>query len=191
MSNVIRFALCLCFLFVGTCSRSDTLGAFIDSMPDQKITISWVMENSGKAMTYETASKIVSTAYAHGHSQQVDPVLLIAMMKQESGFRPTAKSNHGALGLMQVMPRWHRDKLRGRNPYSIETSIEVGTIVIRDCLTKHNNNKAKALSCYSGGSKNYATLVQRYQRQALSYVAQNRFNDDLKEPYVVATNDRQ
>lgn len=189
MSKIIRFALCLCFLFVGTCSRSDTLGAFIDSMPDQKITINWVMQNSGKAMTYETASKIVSTAYANGHSQGIDPILLIAMMKQESGFRPTAKSNHGALGLMQVMPRWHRDKLRGRNPYSIDVSIEVGTIVIRDCLAKHNNSKTKALSCYSGGSKTYATLVQRYQRQAQSYLAENRFNNDANVSYTVANND--
>lgn len=186
MSKIIRFAFCLCLFLTGSISRSDTLDAFIVSLPEHEFATKWVVENSGKTMTYETASKIVSAAYANGHSQRVEPSLIIAIMKQDSGFRQYARSNRNALGLMQVMPRWHSDKLRGRNPYSIDVSIEVGTIVIRDCLAKHKNDKTKALNCYSGSAKNYPMLVQRYQRQMVQYVARNRFNNEPETTYFVA-----
>ena len=36
---------------------------------------------------------------------KIDPLLLFALMRQESGFRPSAVSSGGALGLMQLMPQ--------------------------------------------------------------------------------------
>ena len=36
---------------------------------------------------------------------KIDPLLLYSLMRQESGFRPSAVSSGGALGLMQLMPQ--------------------------------------------------------------------------------------
>ena len=44
---------------------------------------------------------------------RLDPLLILAVIGVESGYNPFAQSVHGAQGLMQVVPRFHLDKLPG------------------------------------------------------------------------------
>jgi len=60
------------------------------------------------------------------------------MMRNESGFESTAKSKQGAKGLMQVMPKYHREKISSRNPYDVVVSIDVGARVLREYLDSNN-----------------------------------------------------
>jgi soluble lytic murein transglycosylase-like protein len=117
--------------------------------------VNWVFENSTHPVSFSKALKIVSSAIRFSEKQNLDPLLVLAMIKVESGFKDTARSGYGAKGLMQVVPRWHRDKLKGRNPYDTDVSVEVGTQVLKDCLDKRNGRLATTLACYSGGAKLY------------------------------------
>lgn len=53
--------------------------------------------------------KYVSYAYEAGEKWKVDPLLLLAIMKPESNYRQSACNKSGASGLMQVIPKWHRE----------------------------------------------------------------------------------
>jgi len=54
---------------------------------------------------------LLIAAQQNGRSVGVDPMLLVAVMAIESRFNPFAESAMGAQGLMQVIPKWHPDKV--------------------------------------------------------------------------------
>jgi len=59
----------------------------------------------------EALEPIFATAQAAGKELRLDPLLIIAVIGVESGFNPFSQSVVGAKGLMQVVPRYHMDKL--------------------------------------------------------------------------------
>lgn len=162
--NFIKyFLLCVLPLFYGN-SFADPLDSFINSFEEQEVSLQWVKKNSHYKISDEQAKKIVRNSYAQSFSKKLNPHMVLSMIKNESGFRQSVRSSEGALGLMQVIPKWHKDKLKGRNPTDIKVSIEVGTTILSDCLIKHKNNHLKSLNCYSGGGgQSYLQKIKRSQ----------------------------
>lgn len=88
--------------------------------------------------------------------------LICAIMRQESKIDPFAKSHVGAVGLMQVMPKIHKEKYEGRNLWHISTNVDVGCEIFREYLDKEKGNMDKAFHRYL--SKNASKKeVKEYQ----------------------------
>jgi len=81
---------------------------------------------------------VVGAAQQVGRTVGVDPLLLIAVMAIESRFNPFAESAMGAQGLMQVIPRFHEDKLEEGEDRSDfldpETNIRVGALILKQSI---------------------------------------------------------
>ena len=101
----------------------------------------------------EAIVEIVSSAYRAGADHRVDPLLILAVVAVESRFNPVAQSVLGAKGLMQVLPQFHREKLRehGGEAALLETeaNIQIGTRILREYLRRSGETQA-ALQMYVG-----------------------------------------
>jgi soluble lytic murein transglycosylase-like protein len=104
---------------------------------------------------------IVSSAYRAGAEHRVDPLLILAVVAVESRFNPLAESVFGAKGLMQVLPKYHREKLseHGGETALLEpdVNIRVGTQILREYLRRSGETEG-ALQMYLGGADESASL---------------------------------
>jgi len=87
----------------------------------------------------------------------LDPLLLRAVARQESAFKPCAVSPAGAMGLMQLMPET-ASMLGIEDPFDATQSILGGARFLRLLLDRFQNDLPLALSAYNAGS----ATVERY-----------------------------
>ena len=108
----------------------------------------------------------VATAYRAGTEWKVDPLLILAVMAVESRYNPVAESQMGAKGLMQVIPKFHGEKLleHGGETALLDphVNIQVGAQILREYLQRYGETET-ALQMYAGAfdepSSGYAFKV--------------------------------
>jgi soluble lytic murein transglycosylase len=100
---------------------------------------------------------------------QVDPLLVVSLIRQESLFDPAARSPADARGLMQLLPStgrkeatalgWKEDPTeRLQDP---EVNVALGVHHLRSLIDQYDGDVVKALAAYNGGTG----AVDKWQRQ--------------------------
>jgi soluble lytic murein transglycosylase len=92
------------------------------------------------------AHLIQELATRHG----VNPALVEAVIRIESGFDPHAVSPKGAAGLMQLMPRT-AEMLRVPDPFDPRGNVSGGVRHLRRLLDRYRGDVALALAAYNAG----------------------------------------
>jgi hypothetical protein len=87
---------------------------------------------------------IAAISEAHG----VDPMLVRALIQVESNYKARAKSNKGAMGLMQLMPSTARE-YNVRNPYDPKANIAAGVKHLKSLIDRFGVEMA--LAAYNAG----------------------------------------
>lgn len=118
---------------------------------------------------------VLRAAEEAGKHVGIDPLLIVAVMAVESSFNPFAESNMGAQGLMQVIPRFHMDKIgdaSGKDAlFDPELNVRVGTLVLQEGLRRYGSMQS-ALQYYGGALKDpeagYARKVMAMKQRLIS-----------------------
>ncbi len=101
----------------------------------------------------------------------MDPNLIIAVMRQESGFNLRARSYKGASGLMQLMPGTAQ-RFGVTNIYDPAQNIEGGARYLRFLLDSFSGDVSLVLAGYNAGENavvNSGYKIPRY-RETQNYV---------------------
>jgi soluble lytic murein transglycosylase len=101
--------------------------------------------------------------------QELDPYLVLALIRQESLFDPQARSPAAALGLMQLLPSTASRvaKQIGVAPpsneqlFQPEVNLVLGTQYLKDLLQRYSDDWFKAIAAYNAGE----AAVDRWEKE--------------------------
>jgi soluble lytic murein transglycosylase-like protein len=141
---------------------SDATGA--DLLNEPATTVVALTPSMRNALDYVTRRYRVSqkallpifeAAQVTGRERGVDPLLIVAVIGVESGFNPLAESSMGAQGLMQIIPRFHQNKVpegAGDSPFlDPVTNVQVGVHVLQESI-RRSGGLIAGLQQYNGSS---------------------------------------
>lgn len=109
---------------------------------------------------------------AAAKKNEVSPLLLFAIARQESAFAAHARSRVGATGLMQLMPATAKQTARKAGiPYEQKdltqpaTNILLGSAYITELLDRFDNNRILAAAAYNAGPHRVNQWLARSDKQ--------------------------
>jgi len=109
-------------------------------------------------LNYEEAYKINSAVLACSKKYSIPHSVVLGLIDKESGFNTHAMSNSGAIGLTQVLIKWHFDKYKRlskelgiKDVYDVDLNVQLGCSVLKEYMisTRHLTS---ALVRYIGNS---------------------------------------
>lgn len=109
------------------------------------------------AQRYRVSPKALKPIFAAAResAKGLDPLLIIAVIGIESGFNPLAQSVMGAQGLMQVIPRYHREKLPPDTGEAAlldpVANVKVGSLVLHEAI-RRQGGLIEGLQYYAGAA---------------------------------------
>jgi len=101
-------------------------------------------------------------------NRDINPLLVISLIRQESRFQKEIRSSAGAVGLMQVLPTTAKE-VADKNQiqkYSLtnpEDNIAIGTGYLDFTHQEYQDNSLLAIASYNAGPGNVAKWVEKFE----------------------------
>lgn len=77
----------------------------------------------------------------------IDPAIFVRQIDQESGFQPTVVSPAGAIGIAQIVPKYHPEV----DPWDPVASLDWAARADAEALTKYGGRWDETLAAYNAG----------------------------------------
>ena len=127
--------------------------------PDLAVKVARKAVESGAVLAREGHPSIALPAEEHASRRQLDPALVLAVIRQESGFDPRAVSVSGARGLMQLMPATALEVAselgvstsRQRLTADPEHNVRLGRAYLARMIRDQEGSLPRALAAYNAG----------------------------------------
>ncbi|UTE71367.1 lytic transglycosylase domain-containing protein [Rossellomorea marisflavi] len=134
---------------------TDTLGSvqnLLDTMPHHAPSPRLALSQENDAIkSQETGIDSIISRAAERYG--IPAKLIHSVVKQESGYDPSATSHAGAAGLMQLMPGTARG-LGVTDVFDPEQNVFAGSKYLKQMLVKYDGDMKLALAAYNAGPGN-------------------------------------
>lgn len=104
------------------------------------------------------------TIHQKAQDQELDPLLVAAIIRVETNYIAGRESRKGAVGVMQLMPstaEWAMQQMKLRSHFSLEQlkdevdpNITIGTWYLKSLINMYDNNIVAAVAAYNAGPGN-------------------------------------
>ena len=125
--------------------------------PEQQVLVAHLSKRFYVASA--AIERMVAAAHRAGREVGLDPLLVLAVISIESRFNPIAESGMGAKGLMQIIPKYHLDKLRAAGGeeavFDPESNIHVGARILQEYVYRTGTLEA-GLQQYNGAWRDHS-----------------------------------
>lgn len=130
------------------------------------LIVAFTQQSKVKKMLYPV--KYEDSVLKYSEMYDVDPNLVLAIIKVESKFKSDALSSKGAIGLMQIMPStgvWASEKMKiegfeENDLYDYDTNIHIGTWYISSLIDEFDGDIRNAVASYNGGMGNVKSWLE-------------------------------
>jgi hypothetical protein len=135
--------------------KPQATGILDEKNPCDKESVAYIIHRLRPQLDVSIVRQIDKAIIKYSAMYQIPPEFIVYLMKRESNFQPLAKSKVGAIGLMQVFPKWHWDKMQEmgidyKAVYHIDNNVRLGTWILREYYDSTGSIE-KALTRYVGG----------------------------------------
>jgi soluble lytic murein transglycosylase-like protein len=121
--------------------------------PAMKAALDYVVQRY--RVSAEALLPVFEAAQSAARKRNMDPLLLIAVISVESRFNPFSQSPMGAQGLMQIIPRYHQDKVQNapaEQPFlDPVTNVQIGAQILQEAI-RRNGSLMEGLQYYAGAT---------------------------------------
>lgn len=126
----------------------------------------------------EALLPVFEAAQVAGREWRLDPLLIVAVISIESRFNPFSQSPVGALGLMQIIPRFHQEKLPkdtdNRAFLDPVINVQIGARILQESIQRQGGLMA-GLQYYAGAIED---IEQSYANKVI--VEKNRLEQAVR-----------
>lgn len=140
--------------FADTASDSSAAAARTTLSPRMQKALDYV--KTRYKVSKEAIHPLFETVQRISKEHGIDPLLIVAIIGIESGFKSDAKSAGGGHGLMQIIPRYHLNKIPDglgvKGLMDPAVNVKVGTIILDDAISRAGS-PAAGLQSYNGSKK--------------------------------------
>lgn len=152
----------------------------------QKIPLSeqnWIFKNFAELLFPNPFPTIINE---QAGKQDVDPFLILSLIRQESIFAPLSLSYADARGLMQVMPQLGDEYVASHATiagyekhrlYEPAINVEIGTFDLKRSYLRNDGSVVRTLAAYNAGDEIQAVWHRHLSQDALEWVEEIPFQE--------------
>ena len=143
-----------------------------------------IIDKSNPSLSEKKRAEYKKYILKWSRKYDLSPAFVASMIHRETNFNEKAVSKSNARGALQVLAKWHKDKLdklgiKEKDLHSINHGIHIGCQIIRQYLDWNDGDYRAALEKYVGSVNNSA---EGYIRDifAMTVYAHKKENEDVE-----------